>query len=147
MTRKIFSAILIFGILLTSTVAMAARNPRSDRSLLLFYEYQGYEYFLERNSLKWYENDEGLQIVSFEYFVYDDTHPASTNYSYESMTFAYDAARKRVYFVNASGDLDYLNPYGRGSGYADGAERIYYLVFDERFYGTYDEEFYYSFWD
>ena len=146
MARKIFSAILIFSVVLTASVAMAARNPRSDRSLLLFYEYQGYEYFLERSSFDWYEDD-GLQIVSFEYFVYDDRHPDSTNYSYEVMSFAYDAAERKVYFVNASGDLDYLDPYGRGSGYAEGAEKIYYLAFGERFYGTYEDEFYYSFWD
>lgn len=147
MTKKIFSAVLIFGIILTSTVAMAARNPRADRSLLLFYQHQGYDYYLERDSLTWYADDD-YQYVSFEYFAYDARN--SERLRVESMEFAYDVRARRVYFVDQNGELDYLNPYGtiaEGSGYADGAEKIYYLVFGEKFYGTYEEEFYYSFWD
>jgi len=147
MARKIFSAILIFSVVLTASVAMAGRNPHTNKNLLLFYQHQGYEFFLKKDSLNWYNRDY-LRVISFSYIVYDSINPARTDWKRnEEMELAYDVEERRVYFIDQNGDLDYLNPYGtiaEGSGYAMGAEKIYYLVFGERFYGTYDEDFYYS---
>ena len=63
------------------------------------------------------------------------------------MEFAYNVDERKVYFVNEDESLRFLDPKGtiaEGSGYAKGAEKIYYLVFGEKFYGTYDEDFYNS---
>ena len=63
------------------------------------------------------------------------------------MQFAYNVAEKKVYFLGEENDLYYLNPNGtaaEGSGYAQGAEKIYYLAFGEKFFGTYDDNFYNS---
>ena len=146
MTKKIFSVIVMLGLLLTS-VAMAAKNPYDDKNLLLFYQHQGYDYFLKKDSLEW-EDENSLRYVDFEYIVYDSRNPARTNWNNEKeMEFAYDVNARKVYFVNEDGSLRFLNPNGtiaEGSGYARGAEKIYYLVFGEKFYGTYDEDFYNS---
>jgi hypothetical protein len=63
------------------------------------------------------------------------------------MAFAYDVDERKVYFVDDKGNMSFLNPNGtiaEGSGYAMGAEIVYYLVFGEKFYGTFDEDFYNS---
>ncbi len=147
MVKKIFSVMLILGVMLTISVAAAAKNPRDDKNLMLFYQHQGYEYFLKKNSLDW-ENEDSLRCVSFNYIIYDSRTPARTNWdNVKVMEFAYDVAERKVYFVGENKTLMFLNPKGtiaEGSGYAMGAEKIFYLVFGEKFYGTYDEDFYTS---
>ena len=146
MVKKIFSAILIFGLMLTSNVA-AAENPRTNKNFLLFYQHQGYEYFLKKDSLNWYNRDY-LRVISFNYIAYDSINPARTDWNkIEKMELAYDVDERKVYFIGKNGELYFLNPKGtvaEGSGYAPCAEEIYYLVFGEKFYGTYDEDFYNS---
>lgn len=146
MTRKIFSVIVMLSLLLTS-VAIAAKNPRADKNLVLFYQHQGYDYFLKKDSLEWDEED-SLRYISFDFIVYDSRTPSRTNWdNVKDMEFAYDVDERKVYFVNEDGSLRFLNPNGtiaEGSGYAWGAEKIYYLVFGEKFYGTYDDDFYNS---
>lgn len=146
MTKKIFSVIVMLSLLISS-VAMAAKNPRTDKNLLLFYQHQGYDYFLKKDSLDWEEKN-SLRIVYFNFMVYDSRNPAQTNWDNEKdMAFAYDVDERKVYFVNEDGSLRFLDPNGtisRGSGYAGGAEKIYYLLFGEKFYGTYNEDFYNS---
>jgi hypothetical protein len=144
MTGKIFSIIVILSLCISS-VAMANKNPRDDENLFLFYQHQGYDYFLKKDSLEW-EYKNSLRYVEFEYIVYDSRNPARTNWDDEKdMEFAYDVAKRKVYFVGEDDTLRFLDPNGtiaKGSGYAWGAEKIYYLVFGEKFYGTYNEDFY-----
>ena len=147
MVKKFFSVMLILSVMLTISVATAAKNPRSDKNLMLFYQHQGYEYFLKKDSLNW-ESEDSLRYVAFNYIVYDSRTPARTNWdNVKDMEFAYDVAERKVYFVGEDKTLRFLNPKGtiaEGSGYAMGAEKIFYLVFGEKFFGTYDEDFYNS---
>ena len=147
MAKKIFSAILLLNLIFVGSFAMAAENPRADKNLVFFYKSDGYDYFLKKDSLDWYEKN-SLRVVFFKFVAYDTISPESTNLSKEfPMQFAYNIAEKKVYFIESDGSLDYLNPKGtaaEGSGYAPGAEKVYWLTFGEKFFGTYDDEFYNS---
>lgn len=147
MVKKIFSAVLILGVMLFSNFATAAENPRADKNFMLFYQHQGYQYFLKKSTLT-LENAESPYIISFKYIVFDSIQPKNTNWDkVNQMAFAYDVDSRKVYFAGPNGELTFLNPAGtvaEGSGYAYGAEKIFYFVFGEKFYGTYDEDFYNS---
>ncbi len=144
--KKIFFVV----ILIVAGFAMATagvRDPHSDKNLVNFYAHQGYEYFLKKDTLT-LESEESPYVISFYYMVYDNIRPEKTNWSKENkMAFAYDVEERKVYFVDDNGNLSFLNPNGtiaEGSGYAQGAEIVYYLAFGEKFYGTYDNDFYNS---
>ena len=146
MPEKFFLvAILITTIFSTATAGV--RDPHSDENLTVFYQHQGYEYFLKKDTLT-LVNEETPCIISFNYFVFDSIKPENTDWSKENeMMFAYDVGERKVYFVDEDGNVSFLNPNGtvaEGSGYAMGAEIVYYLVFGEKFYGVYDEDFYNS---
>ena len=147
MAKKIFSAILLLNLIFVGSFAMAAENPRADKNFALFYQHQGYDYLLKKDSLDWYEKN-SLRVVFFKFVVYDSRTPENTNWDKETpMQFAYNVAEKKVYFIESDGSLDYLNPNGttaEGSNYAPGAEMVYYLTFGEKFFGTYDDDFYNS---
>jgi hypothetical protein len=130
-----------------ATVMAGVRDPHYDKNLALFYQHQGYEYFLKKDTLT-LTNDDSPCIISFYYFVFDSIQPQNTKWDREEkMAFAYDVKERKVYFVDDKDNLSFLNPNGtvaEGSGYAMGAEIVYYLVFGEKFYGTFDEDFYNS---
>ena len=143
--QKIFLLVISFSVTILTAANVSARDSHLDKNFVSFYQHQGYEYFLKKDSLQW-EIEDSLRYVYFSYIVYDNIRPEKTNWSNEKeMAFAYDVDERKVYFVEEDGTLKFLNPEGtiaEGSGYAAGAEIVYYLVFGEKFYGTYEEDFY-----
>ncbi len=146
MFRKIFFIALLLGVtIFTSATTMAAKNPANDPNLVKFYQHQGLENYLFGNSLRLSKED-GLTVISFKFISYDSIQPENTDWNrVEEMAFAYDESTRKVYFFDQNGNLDYLDPNGtiaEGSGYAPGAEIVYYIKTGKRFYGTYDDSFY-----
>ena len=145
MLKKFFFVAVLLALTFFSTATEAFKNPADDPNLVKFYQHQGYENYLFGNSLRTREQD-GLIVISFDFIIYDSIHPQNTRWDrVENMEFAYDESTRKVYFFDQNGNLDYLDPNGTiasGSGYAQGAEIVYYLATGKRFYGTYGEDFY-----
>ncbi len=145
MVKKILSALILFSVVICASADAAIRTPDDDPNLVFFHRHQGLESYFFGNSLRTAEEN-SLMFISFDFVVYDSIHPQNTRWDHvENMTFAYDESTRKVYFVDQQGNLDFLDPKGtiaEGSGYAMGAEIIYYTVTGKRFYGTYDDDFY-----
>ena len=146
MMKKFFSVLILLSVAICASASAAiSRNPADDPNLLLFYQHQGLESYLYKNSLRIREEN-SLEVISFDFIVYDSIQPRNTRWDHrENMEFAYDESTRKVYFVDQQGNLDFLDPNGtiaEGSGYAVSAEIVYYIATGKRFYGTYDEEFY-----
>lgn len=145
MWKKIFSIALLLSVTICASALAAVKNPADDPNLVRFYAHQGLESYLFQDSLRTGKKD-SLKVISFDFIVYDSIQPRNTRWDRkENMEFAYDESTRKVYFVDQQGNLDFLDPNGtiaEGSGYAMGAEIVYYLATGNRFYGTFDEEFY-----
>lgn len=145
MLRKIFSVLILLSVTICAVTTSAAKNPAEDSNLVKFYQHQGYENYLFKDSLR-VEQKNSLKVISFAFIVYDSITPANTRWERkEIMEFAYDETARKVYFFDQNGELDYLDPNGTiasGSGYAQGAEIVYFLATRKKFYGTYDDNFY-----
>ena len=145
MFKKIFPIVFLFTLFFSST--SAAKNPNNDPNLVLFYQHQGLQNFLLKNSIhSQYQNS--LRVISFDFISFDSIQPDNTDWNrIESMQFAFDESNRKVYFFDHNGNLDFLDPYGtiaQGSGYAQGAEIVYFLATRHKFYGTFDDNFYTS---
>ena len=147
MCKKIFFVTILLGVTFLVTATAAKINPRNDENLILFYQHQGYENYLLKDSLRVSEK-KSLKVISFDFITYDSIQPENTLWDRkEIMEFAYDETARKVYFFDQNGELDYLDPNGTiasGSGYAQGAEIVYFLATRKKFYGTYDDNFYIS---
>jgi len=147
MCKKIFFVTILLGVTFLVTATAAKINPRNDENLILFYQHQGYENYLLKDSLRVSEKN-SLKVISFDFITYDSITPENTLWDRkEIMEFAYDETARKVYFFDQNGELDYLDPNGTiasGSGYAQGAEIVYFLATRKKFYGTYDDNFYTS---
>ena len=145
MLKNFFFVAVLLALTFFSAATEAAKNPANDPNLVKFYQHQGYENYLFANSLRTREQD-GLIVISFDFITYDSIQPQNTRWDrVENMEFAYDESTRKVYFFDQNGNLDYLDPNGTiasGSGYAKGAEIVYYLATGKRFYGTYGDDFY-----
>jgi hypothetical protein len=145
--KKFFILVFLLSTTIFTTANAGGCNPYEDKNLVSFYAHQGYEYFLKKNTLNPVQ-DESPRVISFYYIVFDSIQPKNTKWDKENkMAFAYDVDERKVYFVDEKGNLSFLNPEGtvaEGSGYAQGAEIVYYLVYGEKFYNAYDEDFYNS---
>ncbi len=146
MLRKIFSIVLLLSITICAATVSAVKDPANDSNLVKFYQHQGLENYLLKDSLRVGERKFQLRLISFEYIVYDSIQPSNTRWDKkENMAFAYDESARKVYFFDQNGGLLFLDPNGtiaEGSGYAPGAEMVYYLATRQKFYGTYDYNFY-----
>jgi len=147
MCKKIFFATILLSVTFFTLSTAAKLNPRNDENLMLFYQHQGLESYLLKDSLRVSEK-KSLKVISFEFIIYDSIQPENTLWDRkEIMEFAYDENARKVYFFDQNGELDYLDPNGTiasGSGYAQGAEIVYFLATRKKFYGTYDDNFYTS---
>lgn len=145
MLRKIFSIALLLSITICAATVSAVKNPANDSNLVKFYQHQGLENYLLKDSLR-VRNHNALKVISFNFIFYDSIQPSNTRWDrVENMELAYDESARKVYFFDQNGGLRYLDPNGtiaEGSGYAPGAEMVYYLVTKKKFYGTYDDNFY-----
>lgn len=146
MLKKIFAVALLLSVTIcASAMAAISRNPADDPNLVRFYQHQGLESYLYQNSLR-VEEENGLKVISFNYIVYDSIQPRNTHWDrVENMQFGYDESARKVYLFDQMGNAMFLDPNGtiaEGSGYAWGAEVVYYLATGNKFYGTYDDEFY-----
>lgn len=137
MLKKIFTLALLLSVAICAVTTAAVKNPANDENLVFFYQHQGLENYLLKNSLRVSEKN-SLKIVSFDYIIFDSIQPTTTRGNdKKSMALAYDESARKVYFCDEKGGLNFLNPNGtiaEGSGYALGAELIYSLVFGKRFY-------------
>lgn len=145
MLKIIFSILFLFS--LSFSTAFAAVNPINDPNLVLFYQHQGLQNFLLKNSIhSHFQNS--LRVISFDFISFDSIQPDNTDWQHvESMQFAFDESNRKVYFFDHNGNLDFLDPNGtiaQGSGYAQGAEIVYFLATRHKFYGTFDDNFYTS---
>lgn len=146
MLKKIFSVLILLSVTIcAATTSAISRNPANDPNLLRFYAHQGLESYLFQDSLRTKEEN-SLKIISFKFIVYDSINPSRTHWDrIENMEFGYDESVRKVYLFDQMGNARFLDPNGtiaEGSGYAMGAEIVYYLATGNRFYGTYDDEFY-----
>ncbi len=145
MLKKFFSILTLFSLLICASATAAVKNPAQDPNLILFYQHQGYESYLFGNSLR-VKTRNSMKVIAFDFIVYDSITPKNTDWDrVENMEFAYDESTRKVYMYDQNGELNYLDPNGtiaEGSGYAQGAEIVYYLATGNRFYGTYDDAFY-----
>ncbi len=146
MCKKIFSTFILLTFICGFSFA-ATKNPYNDPNLIKFYQHQGYVNFLFLDSIQSHFQD-SLRIISFNFFVFDSIQPANTDWDrIQSMQFAYDESTRKVYFIYPNGDLLFLDPNGsiaQGAGYAFGAEIVYFLATGNRFYGSFDDDFYNS---
>lgn len=147
MFSKIFSILILFSVILSTTSFASPKNPHDDPNLFLFYQHQGYQHFLFHDSIHSYFQD-SLRIISFNFIVFDSIQPQNTNWDRVlPMQFAYDESTRKVYFFDQNGDLLFLDPYGsiaQGANYAPAAEIVYFFATGNRFYGSYDDDFYNS---
>ena len=145
MSEKIFFIALLLSVAIFTSVSAAIKNPANDSNLVLFYQHQGLENYLLKDSLR-VSNQDSLKVISFDYIIYDSIQPQNTHWdNVENMAFAYDESARKVYFFDKNGGLLFLNPNGtiaEGSGYAPSAELVYFLVTRQKFYGTFDDNFY-----
>lgn len=145
MLKKIFSVLILLSVTICASATAAIQDPADDPNLVKFYQHQGLENYLYQNSLR-VKTKKSMKVISFKFIVYDSINPEDTDWDRkENMEFAYDESTRKVYFIDQNGDLDFLDPNGtiaEGSGYAPGAEIVYYLATGNRFYGTYEDEFY-----
>ena len=136
MCNKIFILTILLSAI-TFTVTSAELDPRDDENLILFYQRQGYENYLLKNSLR-VDKKNSLQVISFDYIIYDGIQPENTRWDEKShMAFAYDEVARKVYFTDDKGKLIFLNPgstVAGGSDYAISADIVYCAVFGKRFY-------------
>lgn len=134
--KKIFLVAVLLSVI-CATVQAAVKNPADDENLVLFYQHQGLESYLLKNSLRVAEKN-SLQIISFDYIIFDSIQPQNTRWDdKENMSLAYDESARKVYFYDEKGGMIFLNPNGtiaEGSGYAFGADLIYNLTFGKNFY-------------
>ena len=147
MRLKIFLVTILLSVIFFTSATAAKLNPRNDENLMLFYQHQGLESYLLKDSLR-VNKKNSLKVISFDFIIYDSIQPENTLWDRkEIMEFAYDENARKVYFFDQNGELDYLDPNGTiasGSGYAQGAEIVYFLATRKKFYGTYDDNFYTS---
>lgn len=145
MLKKIFSVLILLSVTICASATAEIKDPADDPNLVKFYQHQGLENYLYQNSLR-VKTKNSMKVISFKFIVYDSINPEDTDWDRkENMEFAYDESTRKVYFIDQNGDLDFLDPNGtiaEGSGYAPGAEIVYYLATGNRFYGTYEDEFY-----
>lgn len=140
---KIFISSLIFFNLIFSSASAFSKNPYNDSNLVLFYQHQGLQSFLLKNSISTH-SDNSLKIISFDFIIFDSIQPSRWDHV-ENMQFAFDEANHKVFFFDHNGNLDFLDPNGsiaQGSGYAMGAEIVYFLATRHKFYATFDDNFY-----
>ena len=145
MLKKFFSVLILLSVAICASATAEIQDPDNDPNLVLFHQHQGYANYLYQNSLR-VKNRNSLKVISFDFMTYDSINPENTDWDrVENMEFAYDESTRKVYFIDQNGELNYLDPNGtiaEGSGYAMGAEIVYYLATGKRFYGTYDDAFY-----
>lgn len=144
MLKKIFYFFIFFSAISSTS---AAKNPADDPNLVLFYQHQGLQNFLLKNSII-IENLDPFKVISFNFISFDSIQPSNSNWNnLQSMKFAFDLDNKNVYFVADDGSLTFLNPNGtiaQGCGYAYGAEIVFFLATRHKFYASFDDNFYIS---
>ena len=136
MLKKFLSTLILFSVALCASTSAANLNPANDENFVFFYQHQGLENYLLKDSLRVGEKN-SLKTVDFDFIIFDSIEPASTRWEKNHMALAYDESARKVYFLGATGELIFLNPNGtvaEGSGYAMGAELIYNLAFGKKFY-------------
>lgn len=145
MIKKFFYFLFIFCVFFSTS--SAANNPANSPNFVLFYQHQGLQNFLLKDSIR-LTNKNSLQFISFNFISYDSIQPSNTRWNdIKSMQFAFDSLNRKVYFVADDGSLTFLNPNGsiaEGSGYTYGAETVYFLATRQKFYSTFDDNFYIS---
>ena len=136
MHKKIFFVTILLSVTFFVTANAAKLNPRDDENLVLFYQHQGLENYLLKDSLR-VEEKNSLKIISFDFIIYDSIQPENTRWSEKNpQAFAYDVFAKKIYFYGEKFGLTYIDPEGsiaQGAGYLDGAKKIYKLVFNVDF--------------
>ena len=78
--QKIFLLVISFSVTILTAANVSARDSHLDKNFVSFYQHQGYEYFLKKDSFQW-EIEDSLRYVSFSYIVYDNIRPEKTNWS------------------------------------------------------------------
>ena len=109
--RKIFLVAVLLSVI-CAAVQAAVKNPADDENLVLFYQHQGLESYLLKNSLRVAEKN-SLKVISFDYIIFDSIQPQNTRWDdKKSMSLAYDESARKVYFYDEKGGMIFLNPNG-----------------------------------
>lgn len=146
--RKFFSLILMLGVILSTSVAMAdyPKYLNGDRNYVLVDGTQGTAWYAVRNSLNVERYNPPNYIISINIVVVDNADRGNTKIRGSKIhRFYYDWEFKKAYIQADDGSLSMLDPNAKGfrrTAMADRAEIVFYLAYKKKFWGSCSENFY-----
>ncbi len=155
MLKKIFSAVLALSIMLVSSVAMAGyyndyypRYFNDDRNYILCGGFQGVAIYAIRNSVNVEEYNPPNYTIAIDVGYANIQRGDTTIIRKETRRFVYNWETKEVFYVGNK----YLRPiypnenqFWKGvrlNGLEGLAEITFCIAYNQKFWGTYPEEFY-----
>lgn len=143
MLRKIFAVTLVLSVMLAGSVSFAAypKNLNGDSNYILFDGIHGVGRYVYAPSLSADEYAPPRYVISIDWVSAQDRKISNG----QRVTFGYDWNAKKISFVRDNGDWSEINPDGsraEGSAFIAAAEIAFCLAYNQKFLGTYPDDFY-----